>query len=109
MLVTNSELKTALDLLEIAAPIIIETPVSYIERWCNQENSAVRKNDVAFPRQSVTDVNIPYGIEHILTNSVELSTTREATRCAATRQFPAFYGTRRFITEFTRALHLYLS
>jgi hypothetical protein len=22
---------------------------------------------------------------------------------------PAFYGTRRFITEFTRALHLYLS
>jgi hypothetical protein len=23
--------------------------------------------------------------------------------------FPAFYGTRRFITEFTRALHLYLS
>jgi hypothetical protein len=24
-------------------------------------------------------------------------------------RFPAFYGTRRFITEFTRALHLYLS
>jgi hypothetical protein len=23
--------------------------------------------------------------------------------------FPAFYGTRRFITEFTRALHLYLN
>jgi hypothetical protein len=45
----------------------------------------------------------------VLTNSVEPSTTREATSCAAIRQFPAFYGTRRFITEFTRALHLYLS
>jgi hypothetical protein len=48
-------------------------------------------------------------IRNKLTNSVELSTAREATTCAATRQFPAFYGTRRFITEFTRALHLYLS
>jgi hypothetical protein len=33
-----------------------------------------------------------------LTNSVEPSTTRETTSCAAIRQFPAFYGTRRFIT-----------
>jgi hypothetical protein len=40
---------------------------------------------------------------------VELSTAREATTCAATRYFPAFYGTRRFITEFTRAFQLYLS
>jgi hypothetical protein len=43
------------------------------------------------------------------TNSVELSTSREATSSAAIRYFPAFYGTRRFIPEFTRALHLYLS
>jgi hypothetical protein len=43
------------------------------------------------------------------TKSVELSTTREATSCAATRQSPAFYGNWRFIIEFTRALHLYLS
>jgi prolipoprotein diacylglyceryltransferase len=34
---------------------------------------------------------------------------REVTDCEATISFPAFYGTRRFITEFTRALHLYLS
>jgi hypothetical protein len=40
---------------------------------------------------------------------LELSTAREATSYAATGQFPAFHGTRRFITEFTRALHLYLS
>jgi hypothetical protein len=45
----------------------------------------------------------------VLTKSVELSTAPEATSCAAIRQFPAFYGTRRFITELTRALHLYLS
>jgi hypothetical protein len=38
-----------------------------------------------------------------------LSTTREATRCLATRYFPALHGTRRFNTEFTRALHLFLS
>jgi hypothetical protein len=37
-----------------------------------------------------------------LTNSMELSTNRETTNCVATW----FYGTRRFITEFTRALHL---
>jgi hypothetical protein len=40
---------------------------------------------------------------------MKLSTTREDKSCAALRQFPAFYGTRRLITEFTRALHLYLS
>jgi hypothetical protein len=40
---------------------------------------------------------------------MELNTTREATRCLATRCFPAFHGTRRFNTEFTRALHLFLS
>jgi hypothetical protein len=38
-----------------------------------------------------------------LTNSMELNTTREATRG------PAFHGTRRFNTEFTTALHLFLS
>jgi hypothetical protein len=42
------------------------------------------------------------------TNAVELSTTQEATSCAATRSFPAFYGTGRFITAFTRVVHLYL-
>jgi hypothetical protein len=40
---------------------------------------------------------------------MELSATRQAASCEATRQFPAFYGIRRFSTEFTRALHLSLS
>jgi hypothetical protein len=40
---------------------------------------------------------------------MELSTTRKATSCAATQEHPAFYGTRRFINPFTRALHLSLS
>jgi hypothetical protein len=40
---------------------------------------------------------------------VELRTPQEATSCAAIRKFQASYGTRRFITEFTRALHLFLS
>jgi hypothetical protein len=47
--------------------------------------------------------NVKQGFDFLLTNSVELSTTREATRYAA------FYGSQRFITAFTRALHLYLS
>jgi hypothetical protein len=37
------------------------------------------------------------------------STTRGATSFATIRQFPTLYGTRKFITEFTKALHLYLS
>jgi hypothetical protein len=44
-----------------------------------------------------------------LTNSMELSTTREATRCSSFGSFPAFHGTRMFNTEFTTALHLLLS
>jgi hypothetical protein len=40
---------------------------------------------------------------------MELRTTLEATNYVATWYFPAFYGTRRFITAFTRALHLSLS
>jgi hypothetical protein len=42
------------------------------------------------------------------TNSLELSTTPEAIRRAA-NQPPAFYGSRKFITVFTRALHWSLS
>jgi hypothetical protein len=37
-----------------------------------------------------------------------LSTAREATNSAATQELPVFYGSRRFITAFTRALHLSL-
>jgi hypothetical protein len=38
-----------------------------------------------------------------------MSTTLEATSCAATQELPAVYITRRFITAFTRALHWSLS
>jgi hypothetical protein len=40
-----------------------------------------------------------------LTNFMELSPSSEAVSHAALKNFPAFYGTRRFITVFTRALH----
>jgi hypothetical protein len=44
-----------------------------------------------------------------LTNSMELSTNRGDPVVSTLDRFPAFYGTRRFNTEFTRALHLSLS
>jgi hypothetical protein len=44
-----------------------------------------------------------------VTNCMELSTTREANSLMPLDSFPAFYGTRRFNTEFIRALHLFLS
>jgi hypothetical protein len=40
---------------------------------------------------------------------MELSTTRESLVVWTLDSFPAFYGTRRFNTQFTRALHLSLS
>jgi hypothetical protein len=39
----------------------------------------------------------------------ELSPFWEAANCAATKKFPEFYGTRKFITVFTRTLHWSLS
>jgi hypothetical protein len=44
-----------------------------------------------------------------LTNFMELSPSYEAANYAATQNFPAFYGTGKFITVFTRALHQSLS
>jgi hypothetical protein len=44
-----------------------------------------------------------------ITNYMDLSTTRESTNVRPHDSFPAFHGTRRFNTEFTRALHLFLS
>jgi hypothetical protein len=44
-----------------------------------------------------------------LTISMELSIIREIRRVWTLDSFPTFYGTRRFNTEFTRALHLSLS
>jgi hypothetical protein len=42
-------------------------------------------------------------------SNMELSPSSEAASCAATQEFPNFYGTRRFITVFTRALQWSLS
>jgi hypothetical protein len=48
---------------------------------------------------------LPYGSSVVFKyNSMELSTTRDIPSCLDTR-FPAFYGTRRFNTEFTTALY----
>jgi hypothetical protein len=41
--------------------------------------------------------------------SMELSLSSGAASCPATPQSPNFYGTRRFITVFIRALHWFLS
>jgi hypothetical protein len=40
-----------------------------------------------------------------VTNFMDLSPSQEASSCAATQKFAAFYGTRRFIAVFTRALY----
>jgi hypothetical protein len=40
---------------------------------------------------------------------MELSPSGGAANSAATQEFPSIYGTRRFITVFTRALHYCLS
>jgi hypothetical protein len=44
-----------------------------------------------------------------LINSVDLSTTEGPPVVHPLKQFPAFCGTQRFVTTFTRALHLSLS
>jgi hypothetical protein len=49
-----------------------------------------------------------YLLIYLLTYSIEQSPSWEANRFSV-KKFPAFYGTRRFITAFTRARHLSLS
>jgi hypothetical protein len=44
-------------------------------------------------------------IEKYLANFMELSSSSEPASHAATQEFHNNYGTRRFITVFTRALH----
>jgi hypothetical protein len=46
---------------------------------------------------------------NLATNSMDLSPVWEAASCASTQEFTNIYGTRNFITVFTRALHWYLS
>jgi hypothetical protein len=62
---------------------------------------------------SNTNINWVKGIAVVclqkLTNFMELSISREAASRSATLNFPTFYGTRRFITVFTKAFHLSLS
>ena len=45
----------------------------------------------------------------LLTHSKEQSSSSEANRSQLVKKFPAFYGTRRFITAFMRARHLSLN
>jgi hypothetical protein len=55
---------------------------------------------------NTTDLEKRFGQVPILeykTNFVELSATQEAISCVALCSFPAFYGTRRFITEFAKS------
>jgi hypothetical protein len=66
--------------------------------------------------QHVSNMDIPVLLYHVksihsLTHSLmELSSSWEGANCAATQEIiPAFYGTRRFITVFTRAIHRSLS
>ena len=54
------------------------------------------------------DVTVDLSYIYLLTHSMELS-PREANRFPASQKFPAFYGTRRFITAFTSARHLSLT
>jgi hypothetical protein len=44
-----------------------------------------------------------------INKSVDLRDSRDSRIMQPLDSFTAFYGTRRFITEFTRALHLHLS
>jgi hypothetical protein len=46
---------------------------------------------------------------YLLTYSIQHSPSWEANRLQLVKKFPAFYGTRRFITTFTSAHHLSLS
>jgi hypothetical protein len=49
------------------------------------------------------------GMSRRISNSTHLSPSWEAASRSATQEFPTFYGTRMFITVFTRALHWSLS
>jgi hypothetical protein len=68
--------------------------------------SEVREHSPDF--QHTLQINSLQEID-VLTNYMELSTIRETTNARPLHSFPAFHGTRRFNTEFTTALHLFLS
>ena len=48
-------------------------------------------------------------LTYLLTYSIQHSPSWEADGCQIVKKFPAFYGTRKFITAFTSARHLFLS
>jgi hypothetical protein len=79
-----------------------------------------RRPTVSFNNSTVEDSHFKYNILKIIwictlwsflysISLMELSPSWEVDNCAATQEHPAFYGTRRFITVFTRALHWSLS
>jgi hypothetical protein len=77
------------------------------EEACPQGMSVdFRRATLLYIREDRTLRNYRYENQ---TNSLELSTTRDASVVRPLDSFPAFHGTRRFNNEFTRALHLFLS
>jgi hypothetical protein len=71
-------------------------------------NTLIREKykNVAFPP---TTYLLTYSLTYLLTHSMEQSPSWEANGLQLVKKFPAFYGTRRFITAFTSANHLSLS
>jgi hypothetical protein len=58
----------------------------------------------------IAGTNEPIGyFTYLLTHSTQQSLSWEANRFLAVKKFPAFYGTRSFITAFTSVRHLFLS
>ena len=56
-----------------------------------------------------TKLRHAFPLSYLRTYSTEQNPSWEASRFSATQEFPAFYGTRTFITTFTSAPHLSLS
>jgi hypothetical protein len=68
----------------------------------------VLKRNGQFPLSTALSENM-WSFASMLTNVMELSPSWEAASHELLKNFPAFYGTRRFINVFTRAFHWSLS
>jgi hypothetical protein len=87
----------------------LDSPVLFHRPWIEGPGGRRQSPSILWSRARRTLCRQP-SLTHSLTHSLmELSPSWEATNCEATKNFPAFYGTRRFITVFTIALHWFLS
>jgi hypothetical protein len=87
--------------------------VHFILIWISKEGIFLRPHVPPSWASSPTSGMCPIGWgtllqAAVLTNYMELSTNRQDTVAKPLENFPTFYETRRFITAFTRALHLSL-